>query len=128
MKKQEQFKTLSNIKKMRELRGYNQKHMAGKMGIGQTTYSKLENGEMTLTDEYFKKIADTLGTTVEAIKQFDEKMLFHISHQQGGTVISLHNTMDEMLKAFHELTQPYKDRIKQLEEEVLFLRNLIEKN
>ena len=88
MTKEEQYTITRNIKKMRELRGYKQKHMAEKMGIGQTTYSKIENGEITMSNDYLDKIAAILGTTVEAIKNVDlERMVFNFNHhnQQGNS-------------------------------------------
>ena len=126
----EKNRILRNIKKMRELRGYKQLHVANQLGVVQTTYSKIENGEIELSDEYFEKIAVALDTTTEAIENADlERMVFHIQHQEGHSgSISIYNAVDETLKgfekAFEKYTQPYKDQIKRLEEEVIFLRKL----
>ena len=52
-----------NIRKMRELRGYKQEHMAEGLGIDKSTYGDIESGTSKLTVERLKKIADLLGTT-----------------------------------------------------------------
>ncbi len=140
--KEEQRRIASNIRKMREIRGYDQDYMAKQLGIKQNTYSRIETGEIKLTAERLEKIADVFSTTIEAIKSADfERMVFHIQHKEGYSGnISIYNAVGETLREFERMfgkifekalekyAQPYKDQIERLEDEVRFLRKLVEDN
>lgn len=45
-----------------------QEYMANKMGISQSTYSKLENGTLTITDEHITAFTKTLNLPEDLIK------------------------------------------------------------
>ncbi|HFA50980.1 MAG TPA: XRE family transcriptional regulator [Bacteroidetes bacterium] len=128
MTKEEQRRIARNIKKMRDIRGYDQHHMAEQLGVAQNTYSRIEKGESTLTEDRLLKIADILGTTISAIKGFDEKVVFNIQHQQGHSIghIYIYNAVDEIIKALENYVQPFKDKMQQLEKEVSLLRKAVE--
>ncbi|MBI1226317.1 MAG: helix-turn-helix domain-containing protein [Bacteroidetes bacterium] len=123
-----------NIRKMRELRGYDQKYMADGLGIDPTSYGHVESGKTKLSVDRLKKIAELLDTTPQAIENFDDRAIFNISHQQGGQAgyVSIYNSsLEELAKI---LTEPYKlqlaDKDKQLankDEQIQFLQSLIKK-
>lgn len=60
---------LERIKKIRNLRGVKQKYIALQMGMSQSTYSKIENGNQKLTFEVIKKIADVLNIPINHLTQ-----------------------------------------------------------
>lgn len=60
---------LERIKKIRNLRGVKQKYIALQMGMSQSTYSKIENGNQKLTFEVIEKIADVLNIPVNHLTQ-----------------------------------------------------------
>lgn len=124
MTKEEQIRIAHNIKKMREVRGYDQQYMADQLGIKQNTYSRIEKGESTLTEERIEQLAKALQTTAEAIKKADvERMVFHIQHQEGHSGnISIYNAADEIVKAFNAITQPINEELKQMKEEMKSLK------
>ena len=130
---EEQRKILRNIKKLRDIRGYKQKYIAGYLGVEQNTYSKIENGEIKLTEERLEKIAKALETTIEAIKYFDEKKVFDTNYslQRGGDLPSTNSqsgqtSADETIrKMVQEMIGPLAERILAIEERLKILEGKI---
>lgn len=60
---------LERIKKIRNLKGVKQKYIALQMGMSQSTYSKIENGNQKLTFEVIEKIADVLNIPINHLTQ-----------------------------------------------------------
>ena len=89
-----------NIRKMRELRGYTQEHMAHGLGIDPTSYGHIESGKTKLSLERLDKIAEILKTTRQAIEEYNEESLFYIINHQGNAgQITINNaTLDEVEK------------------------------
>lgn len=56
-----------NIRKVRELNYFTQRHVAAKLGMSQNAYSKLETGENALSLEVFLKIAEVFNLTPEEL-------------------------------------------------------------
>ncbi|MEO3405468.1 helix-turn-helix transcriptional regulator [Mucilaginibacter sp. CAU 1740] len=52
---------LHNIRSVRHFRNFTQEYLAVQMGISPKTYSKIENGVITLTVEYLLQIAEILN-------------------------------------------------------------------
>ena len=72
------------IRKIRELKGYNQQYIAKKLNISQEYYSYLENKQKEIPPEYITKIAALLGVTVEFINQVDfDHLLTDLSNTSG---------------------------------------------
>jgi transcriptional regulator with XRE-family HTH domain len=59
------------IRKIRELKGYNQQYVAKKLNISQEYYSYLENKQKEIPPEYISKIADLFDVSVDFINTFD---------------------------------------------------------
>ena len=49
---------------IRELRGYSQENIAARLGITQTSYSRIENNQTKLDTVILEKLAKELGVTV----------------------------------------------------------------
>ena len=49
------------IRSYRELRNYSQKYVAGRMGISQNAYSKIETNRTQLTVHHVKQLSEILG-------------------------------------------------------------------
>ncbi len=106
------------IRKLRELRGYKQEYVATKLGITIKAYSKLENGQTKLTTDRLREIAKILGFKPELVINFHEESFF------AG--------IDPIAREPLEETGDHKcrrcgQRIQYLEEEVKFLRCLLNK-
>ncbi len=52
------------IRKYREMRNYSQKYVAGRMGISQNAYSKIENNITQLTVHHVKQLAQILDLPI----------------------------------------------------------------
>ena len=66
---------LERIKKIRNLRGVKQKYIALQMGMSQSTYSKIENGNQKLTFEVIGKIANTLNVSINQLTDKDTQII-----------------------------------------------------
>lgn len=108
------------IRKIRELKGYTQDYMATKLEMSQRSYSKLEKEEIKLDWQRIEKISDILEIEPTDLITFDDNLIFHNSPQGGkNNTNTIHNYFPE------ELKKSYEDRIKHLEEEVIFLRSIV---
>ncbi|MGY3054553.1 transcriptional regulator with XRE-family HTH domain [Pedobacter sp. UYEF25] len=70
----------SNIRKIREYKGYTQDYLAAKLKISQNAYSKLELGYSKLTVDRLFKIANILGLEAKLLISLNEHDLIkHIA-------------------------------------------------
>jgi transcriptional regulator with XRE-family HTH domain len=68
------------VERIRMFRGIKQEYLASRLGISQPQVSKIEQQE-EIEEELLKQIADILGVTTEAIKNFDEeKVTYNINN------------------------------------------------
>ena len=112
------------IRKLRELRGYSQTNMADELGMVQTNYSKIERGEAkNLTVGQLEKIARVLEVHAATILSFDDKQIFNStfnnqSGNQGDNIVWIKNS-------FEKAKEQYEARIKDKDEEIAFLREML---
>lgn len=104
------------IKRIRELRGLKQEVLASELGISQKMVSVLEKSE-TIEDEKLKQIADVLGVSVEAIKDFNEEMLvFHIQNMHDNATAYQYNfqcnynPLDKVVELYERLLQSEREK------------------
>jgi transcriptional regulator with XRE-family HTH domain len=111
------------IRKVREIKGLTQEYVAQKLNISQPAYSKIEFGVTKLDEEKIKRLAKIFEVDPSDLLSFDENIIFNNTNQQGGNanVNTLINQLPE------KLIEQYEARIKQLEEEVAYLRGLNKK-
>ncbi len=73
------------IKTIRELRGYSQEYLAGKLGIAQNTYSKIETNQTKLTAEILEKLSKELGVSPADILSHQPTIInFESNHGTQG--------------------------------------------
>ncbi len=63
----------TNIRRIRESKGYTQEYIALKLGISQNAYSKIELGYTKITLERLFQIADVLEITVAELLDTDDE-------------------------------------------------------
>ena len=80
---------LFNIKRIRELKGYCQLHMAECLDVSVKTYSRIENGESDLSINRLNKIAKTLHLSVNQIECFNP---FEQNRTEQNRTLALCNT------------------------------------
>ncbi len=108
------------IRKVRELKGFTQEYMAGKLEISQRAYSKLENNETKIDWEKIESVSAILGVDPLELVSFDDNMVFNNCTQSGKLHTFNYNFPDE-------LKRNYEQRIEHLEKEIEFLRSLVKK-
>ena len=111
------------IKKLRELKNLTQTHVAEKLSVSQSAYSKMELGESEVTFNRLEKISEVLEMKPEEVIAFNESMVFNVMHNQnGGNVFGdINNTVSDTER------QLYQDQINLLKEEVTYLKKMLEK-
>jgi transcriptional regulator with XRE-family HTH domain len=113
-----------NISRIRELRGMKQEALAIAIGISQQSVSNIEGSE-TIEEEKLQAIAEVLGVSVEAIKNYsDETVLNNIQNNYEGSVINsgptvnhncTFNPLDKVVELYERLVQAEKDKVEYLE-------------
>lgn len=112
-----------NISRIRELRGMKQEALANAIGVSQQSVSNIEGSE-TIDDEKLKAIAEVLGVTAEAIKNFSEEAVLNIignTYHDNGIVNAgtnyncTFNPLDKVVELYERLVQAEKDKIEYLE-------------
>lgn len=107
------------IRKIRELKNLTQEHVAEQLGISQASYSKLESGEVEINASRIEKVAELFKMKPEEIYAFDENIVFNHCQNHGfGFNSTIHNTSSNERDL-------YEARIKELQEQIVFLKSLI---
>ncbi len=109
------------IKKLRELKNFTQSHMATELGITQSAYSKIEQGETELTYAKMSKIAEVLGISPEDIAAFNEQMIFNVMHNQTGNGFVIQKGISDKEREL------YEKQISILMEELTYLKSVLDK-
>ncbi len=109
----------NKLRTLREVNGYKQDYVGNYLGLTQTGYSRIENGEVDLSVKYLQKLAELYKLTPEQLLGWDGKIsIGNVSHNHNGVVFN-HGTYNE---------SPLEDRLKILESKLESLLNLFSKN
>lgn len=100
------------VYKVRELRGYSQEYMGLRLGICQTTYSKIERSGREIARERLARIAQILEVELSLFSEFDVNAIFC---RNSGT---LQWGLADVERQY------YESKIQSLQGEITFLRNL----
>jgi transcriptional regulator with XRE-family HTH domain len=110
-----------NICRIRELKGMKQEALAIAIGVSQQYVSNIEASE-TVDEDRLKTIAEALGVSPEAIKNYsDETILNIISSHDTSTLNSTiniqpsFNPLDKVVELYERLVQAEKDKVEYLE-------------
>ena len=106
----------NKIKNIRELKNLTQEYMAERLDISQSAYSKLEKGDIKVSQEKLSQIADILEVNPEDISSFDSQKYFNsfnnVKGSNNGSIII--GTDEELIKELYE-------------DKILLLEKLLEK-
>ena len=122
---------IQNIKKIREDKGLSQEYMAMKLGISQSTYTKVERGEVNLYVDRLLKIIKILD--VGLAKVFDEEAqnIYNVNSNDSSTntnqVQVVENIYNGNKDVIDKLQNVFEEENKHLKEEIAFLRKMLEK-
>jgi len=115
----------SNIRKLREKKGFSQDYVAEKLGINQSTYGKLERDVSNMTLDRLYKIADVLEEDITTLLDIGKKNIFSNQTNQGnGYVETINNDYKMMVE---ELKLAYEKMLSIKDEQIVILKNLWEK-
>mgnify|MGYP000987349740 CR=1 FL=1 len=108
------------IKKVRELKNLTQEHVAGKLGMTQSAYSKIETEETDITVKRLERIADLLGMLPEELIGFNESMVFNLSNNKKASGLVINQMSSNERKV-------YEDHISTLKNEITHLKQVMNK-
>lgn len=122
-----------NISRIRELRDMKQEALAIAIGTNQQSISIIEGSE-SVDEEKLKKIAEALGVSAEAIKNFSEDAVFIIignSYDNGSSSINHNNCtfnpLDKLIESYEENKKLYQQLIQAEKDKVAYLEKLLDK-
>lgn len=115
-----------NISRIRELRGMKQEALAFAIGVTQQTVSNIEGSE-TIEEEKLDAIAEVLGVSAEAIKNYSDEAVFNIigntiNNNDNASMNSnvqyqpTFNPVDKLIESYDENKKLY-ERLIQVEKD-----------
>ncbi len=109
----------TKIRKLREIREYNQDYMAVKLGISQEQYSYIENKQKNIPTEIIETIALLLGVSEEFLNNFDSQMVIQnaitgVSKNNMSIFELIQHTHKNEINAYLEIIVLLKDEIAEL--------------
>ena len=111
-----------NISRIRELRGMKQEALAMAIGLSQQSVSNIEGSE-SIDEEKLQAIAEVLGVSAEAIKNFSDEAVLNIigntlhdgSFINGNAYSCTFNPLDKVVELYERLVQVEKEKVEYLE-------------
>jgi transcriptional regulator with XRE-family HTH domain len=118
----------TNIKKLRELKGFSRQHVADTIGVSLKTYGNIEN-ELTSPDvKTLESIAEAIEVSIYKLFNFDEKVILnnHGKHVENfGNSFNQYGMSEEQRELFEKLILEKDLRLKQYEEIILAKEELL---
>lgn len=108
------------IERIRELRGMKQDTLAQGLGISQQAVSKMEQSK-EIDDEKLLKVAEILGVTVDAIKNFNEDSVLNMiqnnnDNSANNSLIAYQfNPIEKIVELYERLLASEKHKVELLE-------------
>lgn len=121
-----------NISRIRELRNMKQEALAMAIGVSQQTISTIENSE-AVDEEKLVQIAEALGVSAEAIKNFSEETLityFNTFQNESKGTFNNHctfNPLDKVVELYEEKEKLYERLLQAEKDKVAYLEKLLNK-
>ena len=118
----------SNIRRIRETKGYSQDYMAAKLNTTQATYARMESQKTKLKTDWLQSIADILDTDVSTLLDSSKLTIHNQTNSEGaygnGYIENLHVENKESTK---KIIQTLEDKVQHLKKENEFLLSMLEK-
>ena len=108
------------IKKIRELKNLTQEHVAGKLSMTQSAYSKIENEESDISYKRLEQIASLFDMLPEELISFNDALVFNLTKNKkaSGMVINQMSANERKI---------YEDHILTLKNEITHLKHVMNK-
>jgi transcriptional regulator with XRE-family HTH domain len=106
----------TNIRKLRELRGYTQQNLADEINISQKSLSRIENGTISPTFSTLSKISNVLNLKLHELLNFNDHFIFnsYTLNQQGGEYFAYNNTEIKQIENLYNKLLDEKERTIQI--------------
>ncbi|KQT20661.1 hypothetical protein ASG22_16945 [Chryseobacterium sp. Leaf405] len=119
----------SKIRRLRETKGFSQEEMAERLQISRSAYSRIENGETNSWVNHVEKLSKELDIKPEDLFIGADNLIQNNQDNesviQNNTNNDTHITINQLSERMIEL---YEERIKELKEQVEFLKNKLDSN
>ncbi len=123
-----------NISRIRELRNMKQDALAMAIGVSQQTISTIENSE-AVDEEKLVQIAEALGVSAEAIKNFSEEAVinyFNNYYDNKGHILNscseiTFNPLEKVVELYEEKEKLYERLLQAEKDKVAYLEKLLDK-
>ena len=109
------------IRKISAIKGYSQEYMSEIMKISQTAYSDIENNKTKINLERIQELAKIFEIDVNELMSFDESQVFNNTFNENAK--GFFNVQKVISETFDNERKSYHEQIKNLKEEIHFLRN-----
>ncbi|WP_281225179.1 helix-turn-helix domain-containing protein [Flavobacterium aquiphilum] len=119
-----------NISRIRELRGMKQEALAAAIGVSQQSVSNIEGSE-TVDEEKLKVIAEVLGVSTEAIKNYSDETVFNIignTYHDNSSSLNYNctfNPLDKLIESYEENKKLYERLVQAEKDKVEYLEKLL---
>lgn len=119
-----------NISRIRELRGMKQEALAIAIGVSQQSVSNIEGSEI-VDEEKLKAIAEVLGVSAEAIKNYSDDAVFNIignTYHDNASSLNYNctfNPIDKLIEAYDENKKLYERLVQAEKDKVEYLEKLL---
>ena len=119
----------SNIKRIREEKGYSQEYMATQLNTTQATYARMESQKTKLKIDWLQSIADILDTDVSSFLDSSKLTIHNQTYNEGayGNACYVENLHLENKESTKKIIQTLEDKVQHLKKENEFLRSMLEK-
>ena len=108
------------IRKVRELKGYKQEYVAGKLGLSVTAYGNIERNDSSLSFERLEEIADVLEVAVQDILNIPEQLNIHTISNSNN--VGFNHTFNDNRVCPEGEAEALRLAINNLQKEVEYLR------
>jgi transcriptional regulator with XRE-family HTH domain len=108
------------IRRLRRVKDFSQDYMADVLGLSQSQYSRIENGECNVALDKAKTISEILGVNPLDLLDFGEGQAFFYC-SQSGNIETINNNGD-----FEQERKAYLSQIEELKRDKKFLMEQIE--
>lgn len=113
----------NNIRKIRVLRDLTQQQVSSELGMTQGNYARLEKGEIKISVDRLKAIAEILKCSTDAIEDFNTATFFS---PEKHAFITDENNAPHKYYVSPELKRMYEERIDYLEGYIRSLKDEID--
>lgn len=115
-----------NIRRIREQKGLSQDYVAQSLDISQASYARMENEDTKITVDRLYKLAEIFE--IEVTEFFTgTKMTIQTQNNYDNAYGFIENLTIENKETTERLIVSYEERLKEKDEQIAFLKNLLKK-